>query len=62
MKTLITLSLLVLIIGSFILSCVVYLKDEYATSALLTVTWLVGIAYFINSRNFSEQKKAGLNK
>ena len=62
MKTIITLSLLVLIIGSFILSCMVYLKDEYATSALLTVTWLVGIAYLINSNSFSEQKKASLNK
>jgi len=56
MKTLLPLFTLVVILSLSIASSILYLNMQYITSALLTITWIVGITFWIGSRGVKEQK------
>jgi hypothetical protein len=56
MKTIITLSILLLVTISSIVSCNLFLKDHYDLSALLTITSIASIVvavYFLNQKKTS---------
>lgn len=56
MKTLLPLFTLVVILSLSIASSILYLNMQYITSALLTITWIVGITFWIGSRGVKEEK------
>jgi len=57
MKTLLPALSLVVIFSLSIASYVLYLNMQYMTSALLTISWVVGITFWIDARNMKEKIK-----
>jgi hypothetical protein len=57
MKTLLPLLALVVILSLSVASSILYLNMQYITSALLTITWIVGITFWIGSRGLKEKAK-----
>ncbi len=57
MKTLLPLLALVVILSLSVASSILYLNMQYITSALLTITWIVGITLWIGARGMKENSK-----
>ena len=57
MKTLLPALSLAIIFSLSIASYVLYLNMQYMTSALLTISWVVGITFWIDARNMKEKIK-----
>ncbi|HVY76207.1 MAG TPA: hypothetical protein VG890_15365 [Puia sp.] len=57
MKAISTLVYLLVIIAVCAASAVLYLKQEYNISALLTVTWIISLTVWIKANGFLEEKK-----
>ncbi len=58
MKTISTLVYLLVIVSICAASAVLYLKEEYNISALLTITWIVSLTVWIKANGILEDKKA----
>lgn len=58
MKSLFLLLELVCILVTCVVSGSLYLKGEYNTSALLTLTWVISLTVWIKSNGLMEYKKA----
>ncbi|MBS1598123.1 MAG: hypothetical protein JST75_07840 [Bacteroidetes bacterium] len=56
MKAFLPLIALVAILSLSVVSSILYLNMQYITSALLTITWIVGITFWIGSRGVKEEK------
>jgi hypothetical protein len=56
MKTLLPLLTLVLILALSVMSPILYLRENYTSSALLTVACIVGISLWIGARGIKEKE------
>lgn len=57
MKTVFTFLCLVLIVIVCATSAVLYLQSYYDSSALLTIIWIVSIAYWIKANGFLNEQQ-----
>ncbi|MDP4130986.1 MAG: hypothetical protein Q8918_14680 [Bacteroidota bacterium] len=58
MKTISTLVYLLVIISICAASAVLYLRQHYNISALLTITWIISLTMWIKANGLLEDKKA----
>ncbi|HEY4156380.1 MAG TPA: hypothetical protein VGM24_13155 [Puia sp.] len=58
MKTISTLIYLLVIVSICAASAVLYLKQEYNISALLTVAWIISLTVWIKANGILEDKKS----
>ncbi|HTQ28116.1 MAG TPA: hypothetical protein VMI35_08310 [Puia sp.] len=56
MKTFLPLFTLLFILAISVLSSILYLNENYTTSALLTISWIIGITLWIGARNVKEKE------
>jgi hypothetical protein len=59
MKTVFTFLCLALIVIVCATSAILYLETYYNSSALLTIIWIVSIAYWIKANGFLNEPKTG---
>jgi hypothetical membrane protein len=57
MKTISTLVYLLVIVSICAASAVLYLRQNYNISALLTITWIISLTVWIKANGFLEDKK-----
>jgi hypothetical protein len=57
MKTISTLVYLLVIVSICAASAVLYLRQSYNISALLTITWIISLTVWIKANGFLEDKK-----
>jgi hypothetical protein len=57
MKTISTLVYLLVIVSICATSAVLYLRQDYNISALLTITWIISLTVWIKANGFLEDKK-----
>jgi hypothetical protein len=62
MKTISTLLALAFILSACVLSAMLYLQNDYNSSALLTIVSIISITLLIRSHGVFENEKASLNK
>jgi hypothetical protein len=59
MKTISTLIYLLAIIAICAASAILYLRQEYNLSALLTLGWIISLTVWIKAHGMLEEKEAG---
>jgi hypothetical protein len=62
MKTVFTFLCLAVIIISCATSAVLYLQNYYNSSALLTIVWILSMAYLINSNGWLKDQETSTAK
>ena len=58
MKTISTLVYLLVIVSTCAASAVLYLREDYNVSALLTITWIASLILWVKTNSFLEDKES----